>query len=114
VIKLHEQGLSNNQIAEALGYEPEAVEMVISSVEKKMRDRGLEDVAIDVMQELATNSVEDSVRQRAAAYILDTLQGQKRPQIHKMPQVNVSVLSLIVDKVKERKEKLLAEAWAKS
>lgn len=110
IIKLARDGLSPEEIAESLGYDPTAVTMVLQdfpetakNVEDKLEKA--EDLAISVMTELMLDSKVDAVRQRAAAYILDTRMGLKRHQ-SSGAKININVLNVLFEKARRRRQEL--------
>lgn len=93
LISLLAQGASIDEVAEALGYEPEAVQtMVVVDSDIKFavksgtgsgptledRFRALEDVALDTLETVMTQSLNDVARLKAASYVLDQRLGLKK------------------------------------
>jgi hypothetical protein len=82
ILELFKQGANSNQIAEALGREPAAIEVVIRSHVDNKRKLSLEErfgdlkaIAIDTLKEIAQTGMNESARVNASKILLDEFDG---------------------------------------
>jgi hypothetical protein len=120
VLDLRDQGLEAHEIAQALGYSVEAVEMVIKmyddeSVQAVKAGHGepetplerefqkLELDAIRTLKEVMLNGDKDSARIAAAGYVLDQRLGLKKPKAADVT-INVFDFNERIAKARARRE----------
>ncbi len=121
ILELARQGLSAQEIADALGYDVEAVSFVLvndrevaSKIERADTNKleaefqSLEDLAIGAIREVLTDSdVKASTKMNAAAYVLDQRLGLKAPKTLNMT-FNIVEFNDRLREVKRRKAELEA------
>jgi len=118
ILELAKKGLSAAEIAEALGYEVEAVEFVLqhdAEIARELEKVGynkveaefatLEDIAIRTLKELLLNGENDGVRMKATAYVMDQRLGLKKPK-QEINVFNVCDFNDRLKAVRERRQQL--------
>jgi hypothetical protein len=119
ILELAKQGLNAAEIAEALGYEVEAVAFVLmhdaeiqealAKVEVNKLDKEfelLEDLAIRTLKSIMENGERDRDRKGAACYVLDQRLGLKQPKQPINVTLNIPDINGKLQQIRDRKREL--------
>jgi len=118
ILEAYKQGLSPDEIAQALGYDVQAV-LAVLQFDDEMRAEiqkhesrlegefaALEDVALRTLKTLLTDADKDSVRMAAAAYVMDQRLGLKKPRLDAHISLNIGSINERLVSVRQRKKEL--------
>lgn len=113
IVALAKRGWDNEQIAQAVGLQPEDVLLIITQDEEVRKNidltnideqfKGLQSMAIEGLAQLAAGAENEGVKAKALIYILDGVQGKHKPKQVTVNQQNN--YQLIVDRVQKAREK---------
>lgn len=113
IVALAKRGWDNEQIAQAVGLQPEDVLLIITQDEEVRKNidltnideqfKGLQSMAIEGLAQLAAGAENEGVKAKALIYILDGVQGKHKPKQVTVNQQNN--YQLIIDRVQKAREK---------
>ena len=117
VIALSGQGLSAEDISQALTLDLDAVELVLRGAEERRSmecsklEKGfsaLEDLAISSISNVLAYSENDSAKVRAAGYVLDQRLGLKKPAT--TTHITIQQLNMRIEQARERAARFIKDA----